>query len=185
MRSMGIWVTALLIPTLIGVMVAVKRHYSRVKKEMAEPMPVNLDNMQEPMVIPMSSWNKVAEKALRFGLLMSSEIKAVHVHSDEECGIETVWDEKVLQPLRERKMKEPELVTIGSTYRFVVNPLMDYVLDMEKNNPDRKIAVLLPEMVVRHWWENALHNQRVQLLKLLLLIKGNQRIVVVNIPWYL
>jgi hypothetical protein len=30
-----------------------------------------------------------------------------------------------------------------------------------------------------------LHNQRVQLLKLLLLLKGNQRIVVVNIPWYL
>ena len=49
----------------------------------------------------------------------------------------------------------------------------------------RKVAVLLPELVVRHWWENALHNQRVQLLKLLLLLKGNQRIVVVNIPWYL
>ena len=30
-----------------------------------------------------------------------------------------------------------------------------------------------------------LHNQRVQLLKLLLLLKGKQRIVVVNIPWYL
>ena len=38
---------------------------------------------------------------------------------------------------------------------------------------------------LRHWWENALHNQRVQLLKLLLLLKGNQRIIVVNIPWYL
>ena len=48
-----------------------------------------------------------------------------------------------------------------------------------------KIAVLLPELVVRHWWEYLLHNQRVQLLKLLLLVKGNQRIVVVNIPWYL
>jgi hypothetical protein len=40
-------------------------------------------------------------------------------------------------------------------------------------------------MVVRHWWENLLHNQRVQVLKLMLLMKGNQRIVVVNIPWYL
>jgi hypothetical protein len=39
--------------------------------------------------------------------------------------------------------------------------------------------------VVRHWWENLLHNQRVQLLKILLLVRGNQRIVVVNIPWYL
>jgi hypothetical protein len=45
--------------------------------------------------------------------------------------------------------------------------------------------VLLPELVVKHWWENLLHNQRVQVLKILLLLKGNQRIVVVNIPWYL
>jgi hypothetical protein len=45
--------------------------------------------------------------------------------------------------------------------------------------------VLLPELVVRHWWEYFLHNQRVQMLKLLLLIKGKQRIIVVNIPWYL
>ena len=47
------------------------------------------------------------------------------------------------------------------------------------------IAVLVPELVVRHWWENAMHNQRAQLLKLLLLVKGNQGIVVLNIPWYL
>ena len=68
---------------------------------------------------------------------------------------------------------------------FIINPLMDYILQLEEENPGRKVAVLLPELVVRHWWENALHNQRVQLLKLLLLLKGNQRIVVVNIPWYL
>jgi hypothetical protein len=30
-----------------------------------------------------------------------------------------------------------------------------------------------------------LHNQRAQMLKLLLLLRGNQRIIVINIPWYL
>jgi len=183
----GAWVTVLLIPALIAIMVGVKRHYIRVKKEMAEAMPLNLDNLREPIVvIPVSGWNKIAAKAMRFGLLMSSEIKVVHVHSaDEQGGLEEVWEQNVAQPLRERQIKEPELVTIGSMYRFIINPLMDYVLELEKQNPERKIAVLLPEMVVKHWWENALHNQRVQLLKLLLLIKGKQQIVVVNIPWYL
>jgi hypothetical protein len=33
--------------------------------------------------------------------------------------------------------------------------------------------------------ETPLHNQRAQLLKLLLLVGGNQRIMVINIPWYL
>ena len=34
-------------------------------------------------------------------------------------------------------------------------------------------------------WENVLHNQRGQLLRVLPLLKANQRIVVINIPWYL
>jgi amino acid transporter len=183
----GAWVTALLVPALIGIMWVVKRHYSRVKREMADMTPLNLVNLQEPIVvIPMARWDRITEKAMRFGLLLSKEIKVVHVHSDDEEGsLDEIWDDFVKGPITKEGLQVPELVTIPSTYRFIINPLMDYILELEEKNPGRKVAVLLPELVVRHWWENALHNQRVQLLKLLLLVKGNQRIVVVNIPWYL
>ena len=124
---------------------------------------------------------------MRFGLLMSQEIKVVHIHTDQEGedGLEAIWDEKVKGPITEAGLSQPQLVTIDSTYRLTISPLMDYILRLESENPGRKVAVLLPELVVKHWWENLLHNQRVQLLKLLLLVRGNQRIVVVNIPWYL
>jgi amino acid transporter len=184
----GAWVTALLVPTLIGIMWGVKRHYSRVKREMADPTPLRLTNLEQPIVvIPMARWDKISEKAMRFGLLLSKEIKVVHVHSDDDNdeGLSGRWEDHVLAPIRQEGLQIPELVTIPSSYRFVITPLMDYILELEQKNPGRKVAVLLPELVVRHWWENALHNQRVQLLKLLLLLKGNQRIVVVNIPWYL
>jgi amino acid transporter len=184
----GAWVTALLVPVLIGIMMVVKRHYTRVKREMADMTPLNLVNLQEPLVvIPMARWDRITEKAMRFGLLLSKEIKVVHVHSDddEDGGLAEIWDDHVMIPIRREGLQEPELVTISSSYRFIISPLMDYILELERKNPGRKVAVLLPELVVRHWWENALHNQRVQLLKLLLLLKGNQRIVVVNIPWYL
>jgi len=183
----GAWVTALLVPVLIGIMLVVKRHYSRVKREMADMSPLNLVNLQEPIVvIPMARWDRITEKAMRFGLLLSKEIKVVHVHSDDEEGsLDEIWDDFVKGPIMKEGLQVPELVTIPSSYRFIINPLMDYILELEEKNPGRKVAVLLPELVVRHWWENALHNQRVQLLKLLLLVKGNQRIVVVNIPWYL
>jgi amino acid transporter len=183
----GAWVTALLVPALIGIMWVVKRHYSRVKREMADMTPLNLVNLEEPIVvIPMARWDRITEKAMRFGLLLSKEIKVVHVHSDDEEGsLDEIWDEFVMAPIKRERLQEPELVTIPSNYRFVISPLMDYILELEQKNPGRKVAVILPELVVRHWWENALHNQRVQLLKVLLLVKGNQRIVVVNIPWYL
>jgi amino acid transporter len=183
----GAWVTALLVPTLILLMYSVKKHYTRIRDEMKDMNRLNLANLQEPLVvIPMAGWNRISEKALRFGLLLSKEIKVVHVHSEDEVhGIDKDWEEKIIAPIRERGMSDPELVTIPSNFRFVISPLMDYILHLESKNPGRKVAVLLPELVVQHWWENLLHNQRVQLLKILLLVRGNQRIVVVNIPWYL
>jgi amino acid transporter len=182
----GAWVTALLVPFLIWVMMAVKRHYTRVHFETEDPTPLRLTGLEPPIVvIPMARWDKITEKAMRFGMLMSPMVKVVHVDSDDSDALGAVWESMVLTPVRESKMPEPELVTVKSSFRTILSPLMDYVLKLEDDNPGRKIAVLLPELVVKHWWENLLHNQRVQLLKLLLLLKGNQRIVVVNIPWYL
>jgi amino acid transporter len=183
----GAWVTALLIPTLIVLMYSVKKHYTRVRWETRDTDRLKVTNLEPPLVvIPMAGWNKISEKALRFGLLLSGDIKVVHVHSaDEAHGIDEDWNQKIVAPICEAGFPRPELVTIPSTYRFIVAPLMDYILELEAENPGRKVAVVLPELVVRHWWENLLHNQRVQLLKILLLLKGNQRIVVVNIPWYL
>jgi amino acid transporter len=184
----GAWVTVLLIPVLIGIMLGVKRHYTRVHREMKDMTPLNLVNLEEPIVIiPVARWDRIAEKAMRFGLLMSKQIKVVHVHSEDDTdeSLEKIWDHMIMDPIRKEGLPQPELVSIASTYRLVISPLMDYILKLEDENPGRKVAVLLPELVVRHWWENALHGQKVQLLKLLLLLRGNQRIVVVNIPWYL
>jgi amino acid transporter len=182
----GAWVTVLLVPFLIWLMQAVKRHYTRVKHETTDITPLRLTGLEPPIVIiPMARWDKITEKAMRFGMLMSPDVKVVHVDSDDADALGRVWDEMVMKPVREANMPEPELVTVKSTFRTILSPLMDYVLQLEDENPGRKIAVLLPELVVKHWWENLLHNQRVQLLKLLLLLKGNQRLVVVNIPWYL
>jgi amino acid transporter len=183
----GAWVTALLIPILILLMHLVKQHYLRVQGEMQDSGVLNLDNLEQPMVvIPMAGWNRISEKAVRFGLVLSKDIRVVHVHSEDEAhGLDEQWEQKVLSPIRAKGMAEPVLVTIPSTFRFIIAPLMTYILKLEAENPNRKIAVLLPELVVQHWWENALHNQRVQLLKFMLLVRGHQRIVVVNIPWYL
>jgi amino acid transporter len=183
----GAWFVALLIPTLIVLMVVIKRHYKRVKSEVVEMAPLNLTNMQEPLVvIPMARWDRMTEKAMRFGLLLSKEIKVVNVQgADGEESLVGIWGTNVLKPIRDQGLPEPELITLYSGFRHVVTPLMDYILELEQQNPDRKITVLLPELVVGHWWEYLLHNQRVQMLKLLLLLKGKQRIIVVNIPWYL
>jgi hypothetical protein len=182
----GAWITVLLVPMIILTMYSVKRHYTRVHLETADPSPLRLSGLEEPLVVvPVARWDKISEKALRFALVMSKEVKVVNVESDSEPLDRDVWERMVMQPIREHGMSQPELISVHSSFRTILGPLMDYILQLEDDNPGRKVAVLLPELVVRHWWENLLHNQRVQLLKLLLLLRGNQRIVVVNIPWYL
>ncbi len=182
----GAWMTAILVPLLIAMMLAIKRHYQSVAVEVEDPTPLRTTNLEPPIVvIPMARWNKISEKALRFGLTMSPNVKVVHVDSDDEKAVDTMWNDMVLAPLRIAGLPEPELICVNSSYRTIISPLMDVVLKLEVDYPQVKIAVLLPELVVRHWWEYFLHNQRVQFLKLALLVRGKQRIVVVNIHWYL
>ncbi len=183
----GAWITALLIPSMIFLMVQVKRHYRGVKVATTSPEPIALANIESPLVIiPVDRWSRLSEKALRFALAISRDIIAVHVESGlGDASICDEWEHKVSEPLRTAGLAVPRLVDLHSPYRYILGPVLEFILDQEKSNPNRQIAVLVPELVVTHWWENLLHNQRANLLKVLLLVKGNQRILVINIPWYL
>jgi hypothetical protein len=66
----------------------------------------------------------------------------------------------------------------------VIRPILGYVFELEKSNPKRQVAVLIPELVERRWYLNLLHNHRSTVLKALLLFEGDQRITVIDIPWY-
>ena len=79
----------------------------------------------------------------------------------------------------------PKLITLKSPYRYILYPIVEYVLNVERETDTRKVCVLVPELVVRHWWDGMLHNRRSDLLKVMLLMRGNRRIIVINIPWYL
>jgi amino acid transporter len=183
----GAWITVILVPLLILIMAAVKRHYDGVARTIFVERPMNVANLAEPLVIiPLDRWTRITEKGLRFALKISTHVEAVHVDA-EDCSAEvcTMFEKNVVGPARAAGLTPPELTLVLSPYRFVITPLVDYILKLEQGHPDRQIAVLIPELVVRHWWQTPLHNQRAQLLKVLLLLRGNQRIIVINIPWYL
>jgi amino acid transporter len=183
----GAWVTAILIPSLVGLMILVRRYYVRVSAEIAKQEPLSLQNMTVPLVVmPIDRWSRLTEKGLRFGLILGGEITAVHVDLvDEKTNIDDTWEQQVAIPLRAANLPVPALVRLKSPYRQIISPIVDYVLDVERRNPDRKIVVIVPELVVRKWYQTLLHNQRANLLRLMLLLRGNERIIVVNIPWYL
>ncbi len=189
----GAWITAIMVPLLIFLMRRVRRHYDRVEAEVDNPAPICLEDINPPIVlIPMDRWSRISEKGLRFALMLSDDIRAIHVHTgddqdikDKEDELTPIWQHMVIEPLQAAKLPIPKLIILRSPYRFIVQPLVEYILKVEAENPHRQIAVLVPELVVSKWWQNFLHNQRAQVLKLMLLVKGSQRVLVINIPWYL
>jgi amino acid transporter len=183
----GAWVTMLLIPSLLIAMGAVRRHYHRVFLETRSSTPLELNDLSPPLVVvPIKNWNHIAKKALRFALKISTEVRAVHVESGEGTSVlREEWSRFVEEPTRRTAVAKPTLVILPSRYRYILSPIVDYVLEAERTCPHQQIAVLIPELVERHWYHHILHNKRAAVLKGLLLLKGNRRVVVINVPWYL
>ena len=183
----GAWITAILVPALILLMAGVRRHYDGVAKEINIDRPIVLDNLNRPIVlVPIDRWTRISEKGLRFAMKLTDRVQGVHVDAEEvRHDVEAMWQRNVAGPVAAANLPVPKLVFLPSPYRFVLTPLLNYILQLEQEHPECQIAVLVPELVVKHWWQTPLHNQRAQLLKLLLLMRGNPRITVINIPWYL
>jgi len=183
----GAWITALLVPSLIVLMIAIKRHYSSVAAEIAVDRPLDITNLAHPLVVlPLDGWTRITEKGLRFALKLSDHVEAVHVDAeDSREQIAELWQRDVVAPLTSAGLPVPNLQFLESPYRFVLAPLVAHIFELDRTHPERQIAVLVPELVVKNWFQAPLHNQRAQLLKLILLLRGNPRIMVINIPWYL
>jgi amino acid transporter len=183
----GAWVSVLLIAGLMSAMMWVHRHYSEVAEEIQLTTPLQVKYLGPPIVIvPIQSWSLVSQRAMEFALTLSKEIHAVHVGTEEETNaLRDNWERLVADPCAQADGTRPTLVNLDSPYRLVIKPILDYVMNTEAENPGRQIAVIVPELVERHWYHYPLHNQRAELLKAFLLLKGSRNIVLINVPWYI
>jgi hypothetical protein len=185
--SEGAWITLAIIPALLFLLVAIRRHYHAVTKQISSPSSLELCDLKQPTVIvPIEDWNRVAKKALRFALTLSNDVQVLHIDSGAEPNtLQKAWPELVEEPARKSGRIPPRLVIIKSPYRVVVGPILSYVRQVERRNPDRQIAVVVSELVEQRWFQYLLHNQRAQVLTALLTLDGDDRIVVINVPWYM
>ena len=183
----GAWVSVLLIAGVMTVMLRVRRHYDQVAIETRITMPLRIEKLGPPIVIvPIHEWTTISERAMQFALTLSPEIYALHVGTEEETSaLQDDWNRLIANPVARAGGTPPTLVTLSSPYRLVLTPILEYVLKTEEQNPGRQIAVIVPELVERHWFHYPLHNQRAELLKAFLLLKGSRSIVLINVPWYI
>jgi amino acid transporter len=183
----GAWITLIFIPFTIACFVMVRRHYHSVAMATSCRAPVDVESLTRPpiAVIAVDSWSNITRQGIEFAARLSPEVIAIHVEPREHYELlRGDWEHYVERPFRDAGREPPKLHVLPSPYRFVIVPIVQFVVELSKQHPERNIVVVIPELVEDRWYEYFLHNQRGRLLEWVLLARGNERIFTVSAPWY-
>jgi len=183
----GAWITLLFIPATILFFAIIRRHYHYIKVRTTCSLPIDMASLDQPpvVVIAVDHWSVITRQGIEFASRLSPEVIALHVEPKERSELlEDDWEQYVERPFREAGKQPPKLHVLPSPYRFVIVPIVQFVLDLSKKNPGRSVVVVIPELVEDRWYEYFLHNQRGRLLEWVLLARGNEHIFTVSAPWY-
>jgi amino acid transporter len=183
----GAWIVVIVLPLLYILMLVIRRHYLKVAREVAVSGPIRLERPNEMIaVVPIEHLNVLAEKALQTAYALSNNIHVVHIkeeHSDRDFSRE--WHIDVQPSLDKLGLSEANLAIVNSPYRKVITPILNYIWELEAKNPQNTIAVLIPQLVESRWYYSLLHNRRAAIMRTLLMLKGRNRILIINVPWNL
>jgi amino acid transporter len=179
----GAWITVLFIPLLVFIFMQIRVHYKKVASELTlRGLPPSLKPAPPlRVVIPVSGVHRAMVDAVNFARSISTDVTAVYVELEPGAG------EKMCATWQGWWPDVP-MVVVPSPYRSIVGPLIKYLDDIDEEHNDGQLAaVILPEFIPAHWWQNLLHNQTAWLLKTALLYRhqrGRQR-VIIDIPYHL
>jgi hypothetical protein len=171
--SDGAWIPAALIPILVMMFKMIRRHYERVRHAVEIPEGYRARRHTHNVVVLIGTVNKGALNALEYARSLSPDrLIAVSVVGDpaEQEALDKAWAERKI-PI--------ELHTIYSPYRELTRPVLNFLDELDRQDPDDIITVVIPEFVTG-WATQFLHNQSAFMLKARLLYRPNT--VVTSVP---
>ncbi|MGC2479023.1 MAG: APC family permease, partial [Candidatus Sulfotelmatobacter sp.] len=133
--AQGAWITLLFIPLTIVFFSMVRRHYHSVKMLTSCKIPVDAEGLnQHPIaVIAIDRWSNITRQGLEFAARLSPEVIALHVEPTEHSELlQDDWEHYVDEPFRAEGKEPPQLRFLPSPYRFVIIPIVQFVLDLSK-----------------------------------------------------
>jgi len=173
----GAYLVVIAVPLLVLLMRGVSRHYARVRRQLApQGNPTRLPSRVHAVVLA-STLHEPTLRAVAYArATRPSTLTAltVQVDQDETDAFCAAWTEAQI-PVT--------LTVIGSPFRDITTPIVDYLSRIRRESPRDLVAVYLPEYVVDHWWEELLHNQSALRLKVRLRLMGN--VMVTSVPYLL
>jgi hypothetical protein len=205
--SHGAWVALLLIALLVFLAWRIRRHYDNVRRALAlypldpsvahhptvpaRPGTVNgdpshvvpeaeedesPDQVQHLAVVPVVRLDLSSLRALAYAASLGQAVLAVHISPSDDEGLRfksywSAWGGHL------------PLEVVDSPYRALVAPLACYIDALRTQRPDLTLTVVLPELIVKHRWQQLLHNGTARRLRRAL--RRQPGVVVTTIPIHL
>ena len=174
----GAWIAVAAMVVIWYTMHGIRRHYTSVAAELTpdEEAAITLPASNIAIVL-VSKLHRPTLRALAYArAARPARLQAVTVDVDdaETRRLRQDWDRSAM-PL--------ELTVISSPYREITRPVIEYVRRLRRESPRDIVTVYIPEYVLGHWWEQALHNQSALRLKARLLLERG--VVVASVPYQL
>jgi amino acid transporter len=188
----GAWIVALAVPITIGVLVGVHRYYSRLERRLTPRAAFSVEETAPPTVlVAYEDRTRMTDRALRFAMTLSPDVIAVHLlalggpeeQEDDVAARRTAFDKEIVGPVEAAGLTPPRLIQVPAPYRDIAGPLLELVERIDADTPGRSVAILIPELVLRRWWERLLHSRRAAKLRATLLERGGPRLMVISSPW--
>lgn len=173
----GAWIVVVLIPLLVWMFKAIRRHYLDMARQLTTEGVEGLRPIRHEVIVPISGIHRGVVRALEYAKSIApGHVTALYINIDEEAT----------QQLRQKWGRLGggiELVVLASPYRSLVGPLIRYVDRRMKAHHDQMVTIVLPEFIPARWWQHLLHNQSSLLLKGALLFKPD--VIVTSVPYHL
>ena len=172
----GAWIIILLIPCLVAVFRATRRHYDRVAAQLRVQEWAQPPRRHNMVLVPISGVQRAVVEALQYARSMSDDVQAVYVNVDQGAtdALKRDWS---------RWGEGVRLTVLESPFRSLMEPLLEHIEQTQQENPEGYVTVILPEFLPARWWHHLLHNQKALLIKGALLFKKN--VIVTSVPFHL
>ncbi|GCL41768.1 APC family permease [Anabaena sp. FACHB-1250] len=181
---LGAWLVVIAIPLVVTLFAAIHSHYQYVAQRLSihdlaprtyisVPKPAVVTH---PAVVVVGQLNRGTVEALDYARTIADKIVAVHVDIGST-------DREELQKKWQNLEADIPLEIIESPYRSVIDPIVDFIGQFQKNHPGVFTTIIIPAFVPRNWWDSILHNQTTLFLKNALRV--NKSRIVTTVRYYL
>ena len=172
----GAWIIMLLIPLHVVFFRVTRKHYDGVAAQLSLKGWTPVGPRRNHVIVPVGGIYRSVAEALAYARTLSPDVRAIYVNIDAPSTEQVkrewpTWGEGV------------SLVILDSPYRSLMEPMLEYIDQLSKDQPSDYITIVLPEFVPAKWWHHLFHNQKALLIKGALLFRPNT--VVTSVPFHL